>query len=72
MNPFGVVKGLNVFKNKPVRLAIIPDSESVNPFPFDKRMERFYAGIIPRERFLRIAPLHFGCRFPVFFGDIIG
>jgi len=39
MNPYCVVKGFNIFKYKPVRMCVIPDFETVNPFSFDERME---------------------------------
>jgi hypothetical protein len=52
MNHFCVVKSFNIFKNKSVRPTIILDSEPVDPLSLEERMEVFYAGIIPRKRFL--------------------
>ena len=39
MNSDGVIEGFNIFKNKPVSMAIVSDTEPVKPFSFDQRME---------------------------------
>ena len=52
-----VVESLDIFKDEPVSLMIVLDSEAVKPFPFDHRVEGFNAGIVVGIAFVAIAEL---------------
>ena len=54
MNPDGVIEGFNVFKDKPVCMAIVSDVEPVQPFSFNQGMEGFNTSIIVRITAMRI------------------
>ena len=43
MNTDGVVERLDIFKNQFICMSIIENFETINPLPFQKGMERFYA-----------------------------
>lgn len=43
----GIVKHVNVLKYKHMGVIDIFDIKPVQPFSFDKRMERFNTGIVP-------------------------
>ena len=61
VNTYRVVKSIDVLKHQLVRLPVILNFKSVQPFPFDQGMEGFDTGIIPWIAFLGIAAAHLGC-----------
>ena len=61
MNTYRVVKSIDVFKHQLVRLLVILNFKSIQPFPFDQGMEGFDTGIILWIAFLGIATTHLGC-----------
>ena len=58
MNSDSVIEGFNVFKYKPISMAVVPDTKPVKPFSFNQRMERFNASVIIWIAAMRIASLH--------------
>lgn len=58
MNTYRVVKSMDVFKHQVVRLLVILNFKSIQPFPFDQGMEGFDTGIIPWIAFRGIAAAH--------------
>ena len=71
MNPFGIIKGFNILEYQTICLLIIAYFKTVQPFPFDKRMKRFDACIIPWKSLFRITALHFFSSFPICTGYIL-
>ncbi len=71
VNPYGVIKGFNIFKDKPVSMFLIPDIKTVKPFSFDQGMERLDTGIIVRITAMGIAALHLFRGFPPRSGNIL-
>lgn len=61
--PDCIIERLYIFKYKPVYMAVICDAEPAEPFPFYQGMEAFYASIVPRAGFRRIAAFHPRGRF---------
>ena len=55
MYPNSIVKGFDIFKHQTVRLIIINNTESVDPFSFDKRMKGFNAGVVVRVSRVAVA-----------------
>lgn len=69
VSPNRIVKSLDIldiFKYETVCLLKVMNSEAIQPFSFDQGVERFNAGVVPRISLLRIAALHFCCRFSIF------
>ncbi len=52
VNAYGIIKCFDVFKNQFMCMCIIKDFKPVDPFSLQKRMERFYTGVIPWICFL--------------------
>ena len=71
VNPYGVIKGFDVFKDKPVSVFLILDVKAVKPFSFNQGMERFDAGIVIRITTMGIAALHLLRGFTPGIGNIL-
>lgn len=71
MNAFGIVKSFDVLEYQTICLPVILYFKPVQPFPFDKRVKRFDACIIPRKSLFRVAALHFCSSFSLCLGYIL-
>ena len=71
MDAFGIVKSFDVLEYQTIRLPVILYFKPVQPFPFDKRVKRFDACIIPRKSLFRVAALHFCSSFSLCLGYIL-
>lgn len=58
MNPNGIVKSFDVFKDEHISVLVISNRKEVEPFPFDKGVKGLDAGIILWIAFMGIATLH--------------
>lgn len=52
-----VIESFDVFKDQPVCMVVILDSEPVKPFALDKGMEGFDTGVIIRITLMAVAEL---------------
>ena len=71
VNPYGVIKGFNIFKDKPISMFLILDIKTIKPFSFDQRMERLNTCIIVRITTVGIAALHLFRGLTPCIGDIL-
>ena len=71
VNPDGIIKGFDVFKNKPVGVPIILNVKAIKPFPFNQGMKGFDAGVIVRISGMRVASLQVFCSFAPGVGNIL-
>jgi hypothetical protein len=62
-----VIKSFDVFKDQPVGLVIVLDSEPVKPFALYQGMKGFNAGVIIRITLMAVAELKFLCGLTIRF-----
>lgn len=67
----GIVKGLNVFKDKFVSMAEIRYLKAVEPFPFYQGVKRLDASILPRTSLPRIARFNIAQGFKIVLGYVL-
>jgi hypothetical protein len=71
MDADGVVKSLDVFKDQPVRMLIIQDFETIQPFTLDQRVKGFNTGVVIRIAFVTVTELKLLCGFSIRFRNIL-
>ena len=65
VNPYGIIKCFNIFKDKLICVVVILDFKAVQPFSLDQGMEGFDTSIVIWITGMRIAAFHmFSCFTP--------
>lgn len=57
VDSYGIVKSFDIFKHQTIGMIVIGNSEAVQPFSLDQRVERFDTGIVVWISFLAVAKL---------------
>ena len=71
VDAYRIVESLDVFKDEPVSLVIIPDFETVKPLSFNHGVEGFNAGVVVRISFMTITELKLLRSVTVGLGNIL-
>jgi len=71
VNPYGVIKGFDIFPDKRFCGVIVGNGKAVQPFSFNHCVEGFDAGVVVRIAFMTVASLQAFCGFPVALADIL-